>query len=178
MRASEQELRAWMLGGLDGDARAYRRLLDALATMLRTFFGRRLRGAEAQVEDLVQDSLIAIHTRRASYDTGRPFTAWAYAIARYKLVDHFRRTRVTVPVEDLEDLLAVEGFEDAVAAKMDIAGLLATLPSKQSDVIRDTRISGLSIAETAARHGLSESDVKVSVHRGLKTLAARLEQRP
>ncbi|MDQ2891982.1 MAG: sigma-70 family RNA polymerase sigma factor [Pseudomonadota bacterium] len=175
MRASEQELRAWMLGGLDGDAGAYRRLLDALATLLRTFFGRRLRGADAAVEDLVQDSLIAIHTRRASYDTARPFTAWAYAIARYKLIDHFRRQRVTVPVEGLEDMLAVEGFEDAVAAKMDVADLLATLPPKQAAAIHDTRIAGLSIAEAAVRHGISESDVKISVHRGLKTLAARLE---
>ena len=176
MRASERELRAWMLGGLDGDAIAYRRLLDALAHLLRTFFGRRLRGADAYVEDLVQDSLIAIHTRRASYDTARPFTAWAYAIARHKLIDHFRRRRSTESVENLEDLLAVEGFEDAIAAKLDVADLLATLPAKQSDVIRDTKIAGRSIAETAARHGISESDVKVSVHRGLKALAARLEQ--
>ena len=175
MRANEQELRAWMLGGLAGDAGDYRRLLEALAMLLRPFFGRRLRGADAAIEDLVQDSLIAIHTRRASYDTSRPFTAWAYAIARYKLIDHFRRQRSTVPVEDLGDLLAVECFENAVAAKMDVADLLATLPPKQASAIRDTRISGLTIAETAARHGISESDVKISVHRGLKALAAQLE---
>ena len=175
MRASEPELRAWMLGGLDGDAHDYRRLLDALAGLLRTFFGRRLSGADALIEDLVQDSLVAIHTRRASYDTTRPFTAWAYAIARHKLIDHFRRHRVTVPVEDLEDVLAVEGFEDAVAARLDVAGLLATLPSKQAEVIRDTRIEGLSIAESATRRGISQSDVKISVHRGLKALAARTE---
>jgi RNA polymerase sigma-70 factor (ECF subfamily) len=174
VRASEEQLRAMMLGGLFGDAKAYRALLDILAPLLRSFFGRRLRDAAEDVEDLVQETLIAIHTRRATYDTSRPFTAWAYAVARYKLVDHFRRRRVTVPIEGLEEILAAEGFEDAVLARMDVDSLLEMLPAKQARAIRETKVDGLSVAEAADRHDMSESDVKISVHRGLKSLAARL----
>ncbi|MBP2276834.1 MULTISPECIES: sigma-70 family RNA polymerase sigma factor [Sphingomonas] len=174
MRASEDQLRAMMIGGLMGDARAYRDLLDILAPLLRAFFGRRLRDAAEDVEDLVQETLMAIHTRRATYDTSRPFTAWAYAVARYKMVDHFRRRRVTVPIEGLEDILVAEGFEEAVSARMDIDSLLNTLPSKQARAIRETKVDGLSVAEAADRHAMSDSDVKISVHRGLKSLAARL----
>jgi RNA polymerase sigma factor (sigma-70 family) len=174
VRASEDQLRAMMIGGLMGDARAYRDLLDILAPLLRAFFGRRLRDAAEDVEDLVQETLMAIHTRRATYDTSRPFTAWAYAVARYKMVDHFRRRRVTVPIEGLEDILVAEGFEEAVSARMDIDSLLNTLPSKQARAIRETKVDGLSVAEAADRHAMSDSDVKISVHRGLKSLAARL----
>lgn len=175
MRASEDQLRAWMIAGLDGDARCYAALLETLVPMLRAFFGRRLRGAHADVEDLVQDTMIALHTRRASYDRERVFTAWAYAIARYKMIDHFRRTRVTVPIEGLEDILVSEGFEAATAARMDVDRLLGDLPPKQARIIRQTRLAGLSTAEAAERGAISESDVKVSVHRGLMTLARRVK---
>jgi RNA polymerase sigma-70 factor (ECF subfamily) len=166
-----------MIGGLAGDSDTYRALLTALAPMLRSFFGRRLSGAADDVEDLVQETLIAIHTRRATYDSGRPFTAWLYAIARYKLIDHQRRDRHDVTIEGLEDVLAAEGFEDAAAARMDVYHLLGTLPVKQARAIRETKIDGLSVAEAAQRGGISEADVKVSVHRGLKMLAARLRGR-
>lgn len=178
MRATEQELRASMIAGLAGDARAQRTVLQALAPLLRSFFARRLRGGSGQsgddIEDLVQDVLIAIHTRRATYDPARPFTAWAYAIARYKMIDRFRRLKQDVPLADLEDVLAGPGFEPSSSARMDVDRLLGLLPPKQAAAIRATRIDGLSIAEAAARAGIGESDVKISVHRGLKTLAARL----
>lgn len=175
MRASEDDLRALMVAGLAGDAGAARALLRALAPMLRAFFARRLRGAGDDVEDLVQDVLIAIHTRRATYDPARPFLVWAYAVARYKMIDHFRRRKQDVPLADLEDVLAGPGFEDAAAARMDVDRLLSALPRKQAAAIRATKIDGLSVAEAADRAGISESDVKISVHRGLKTLAARLD---
>ena len=105
-----------------------------------------------------------------------PFTAWLFAIARYKMIDHFRRNRRTVPIEGLEDILVAEGFEDASNARMDVDQLLDTLPPKQARMIRATQIDGLSVAEAAERDGIGESDVKVSVHRGLKALAARIRE--
>lgn len=170
----EAQLKLWMAAGLDGDAGAHERLLRALAPRLRSFFSRRLRGAADDVEDLVQDTLIAIHTRRGTYDRDRPFTAWAYAIARYKLIDHFRRGRQHVPVDGLEDILVAEGFEDAVGARLDVGRLLEGISPKQARAIRQTKVEGLSVAEAADSAGISESDVKISVHRGLKALADRL----
>jgi RNA polymerase sigma factor (sigma-70 family) len=173
MQDREDQLRAWMSAGLEGDAAAHAALLRALVPLLRSYYGRRLRGAEADVEDLVQETLIAVHERRATYDRERPFTPWLYAVARYRLIDHCRRRRA-VPTADLEEVLIEEGFEEAEAARMDMERLLAGLPPKQARAIRDTHIEGLSVAEAARNAGLGESDVKVSVHRGLKALAARI----
>lgn len=174
MRASEDQLRAMMIAGLDGDGACHAALLRALVPLLRAFYRRRMPGGEDDIEDLVQETLIAVHTRRATYDRDRVFTAWLFAVARYKMIDHFRARRRTCPIEGLEDILLAEGFEDASNARMDMDRLLADLPAKQADVIRATRIDGLSITETADRAGLGESDVKVSIHRGLKALAAHI----
>src|SRR5499427_9862505 len=104
--SNEPELRELMIGGLDGDAAAYRTLLERLSGHLRTFFKARLnrigRGP-VEAEDLLQETLIAIHTRRHTYDRSQLFTPWLYAIARYRLVDYLRRTNASiadVPIED------------------------------------------------------------------------------
>lgn len=173
MRADEIQLRAWMVGGLDGVGADHACLLRALVPLLRAFYRRRIAGAD-DIEDLVQETLIAVHTRRATYDRDRAFTAWLFAIARYKMIDHFRRHRHHVPIEGLEDMLVAEGFEASSGARLDMDDLLATLPAKQAQMIRATRIDGHSIADTALAAGYGESDVKVSVHRGLKALAARI----
>lgn len=165
-----------MTGGLDGDAAAHETLLRALVPMLRAFFGRRLPGLAADIEDLVQETLMAVHFRRATYDRARPFTPWLYAVARHRLIDHARRRR-EVPVETLEQILIAEGFEDAVAARVDVERLLASLPAKQARAIRDTHVQGLSVAEAAQGAGIGASDVKISVHRGLKRLTARIRGR-
>lgn len=163
-----------MVEGLAGNSTAHAALLRALLPALRSYFGRRLGSLCEEVEDLVQETLISIHERRISYDPARPFTPWLYAIARYRLIDHVRRRRMTLPIEDAEPFLEGEGFEDATAAKIDVEALLSTLTPKQAMAIRRTRLEGLSTAEAAAAAGIGESDVKISVHRGLKSLAGRL----
>ena len=174
MRTSEEQLRAMMVAGMDGDAAAHGALLRLLVPLLRSFYRRRIHDGDDDIEDLVQETLIAIHTRRASYDRDRAFTAWLFAVARYKMIDHFRRRRRMVAIERLEDILVAEGFEDASLARLDAARLLHDLPAKQAEAIRQTKINGLSVAEAAEKAGIGESDVKVSVHRGLKALAARV----
>lgn len=174
MRADEGQLRTWMIGGLNGDAAAHESLLRALVPLLRAFYRRRMACGQDDIEDMVQETLIAVHTRRATWDRDRAFTAWLFAIARYKMIDQFRRARRTVPIEGLEDILVAEGFESASNARLDIDGLLDTLPAKQARAIRATRLHGASVAEAALADGIGESDVKVSVHRGLKALGARI----
>ena len=174
MRAGETELRTWMIRGLGGDAAAHALMLRALLPVLRQFYRRRMSGQQDDIEDLVQETLIAVHTRRQTYDVTRPFTGWLFAIARYKMIDHFRKSGRTCPIDGLEDFLSIDGFEDASNAHSDVERLLGTLPGKQAALIRATKIEGLSTAEAAARESFGESDVKVSVHRGLKALAAKV----
>jgi len=172
---TETRLRTLMLAALDGDAAAYRTLLADLSKHLRPYFTRRLTPAFAShAEDLVQETLLAIHTRRMTYDRNRPFTAWLHAIAHHKFVDHVRRQsiRLTVPLEDDAPILAHDDNADAIARR-DLDAVLDNVPARTSDLIRRTRIGGSSIAEAAAVHGISETAAKVSIHRGLKSLAAR-----
>lgn len=159
-----------MLAALEGDGPAYRRLLQTLTPHLRGYFARRLNGA-AEAEDLVQETLIAIHTKRASYDPAQPFTAWLHAIARYKLIDHFRRAgiRKTLPLEEAGAVTA-EAQSEAAEAARDVGELLKKLPPAKRALIEKVKLEGLSTAEAAAATGLSESAVKVGIHRSLKAL--------
>jgi RNA polymerase sigma-70 factor (ECF subfamily) len=177
LRESEQQLQAMMVGGLEGDAEAHASLLGALVPLLRSFYRRRIRDAGDDVEDLVQETLIAVHTRRASYDRSRAFTAWMYAIARYKMVDYLRRRQRLCSIDALSEILVAEGFEDASLARLDVERLLKALPVKQARLIRDTKLDGLSVIEAARSARVGISDVKVSVHRGLKALAERIRRK-
>ena len=179
MHGSDAEtlLRTLFLRGLDGDAAAYHQFLQKLSAHLRAFLGKRLFGWPDEVEDLVQECLLAMHNQRHTYQPDQPLTAWVQAIARYKMIDLLRSKSVREALHDpLEDDLAVfaESNTDASDAKRDLAGLLDTLPDRQRLPIVHVKLQGLSVAETAAVTGMSESAVKVGIHRGLKALAARI----
>lgn len=170
--ADEAQLRAWLLQGLKGDEGAHRAFLTATAALLRGYFRNRLRGAPEDAEDLVQETLVALHTRRDSYDPSYPLTAWLYAIARYRLIDHLRRRRRSGAHEAIDDLDLGEPDPEFEAsdAKRDVNTLLARLPDKQQKAIRLVKLEEKSVREAAAETGLSESDIKISIHRGMKTL--------
>lgn len=157
---------------LAGDGAAYGRLLTLLAPRLRAYFGRRLPDP-GDAEDLVQDTLIAIHTKRATYDPALPFAPWVYGIARYKLIDHFRRRgiRRQVPLEEAGVLLD-QADTEAGATRADLQRLLARLPARQRGLLEDVRLRGLTIAEAAPRHGYTEGAAKVALHRSMKSLSA------
>jgi RNA polymerase sigma-70 factor (ECF subfamily) len=177
MTTHEIELKALMLASLDGDAASYRELLDRLSRRLRGYFKGKLarfgRGA-AEAEDLVQEAVLAIHFKRHTYDSTEPLTPWVHAIARYKLIDFLRRTRTSlteVPIEAADTMMA---HDDNLGAEStyDLKRLLQRLPEKIRCSIEAVKLDGQSIAEAASRCGISESGVKVNIHRGLKTLAA------
>lgn len=174
MSACEARLHDLMTHSLGGDNTAYRRFLDTLSGLFRAFFRRKLCDDPGHAEDLVQETLLAIHLHRQSYDPSRPVTAWVYAIARYKLVDHFRRTpasREFVPIDDVDDLFSGDA-PDAADPAHDVDALLEHLPDKQSTAIRLVKLEDLTAKEAACRMGISEADVKISIHRGLRKLMA------
>jgi RNA polymerase sigma-70 factor, ECF subfamily len=170
---NEADLHSLMVRALAGDERAYQTFLAQVAAHLRPYFRRRLFEGPDQAEDLVQEVLIAVHTKRDTFDPTLPVTAWLYAIARFKLIDHLRRTKrrgTQVPIDDFDDLFATSDPEAGVARR-DLDRLLDQLPPKQRDTIRMVKIEDMSVRETAERASISESDVKVSIHRGMKALS-------
>jgi RNA polymerase sigma-70 factor (ECF subfamily) len=176
---NEAELKALMLASLKGDAAAHRALLNQLSGRLRAYYkGKLLRiGRSAtEAEDLVQEALIAIHTRRYTYEPSQPLTPWVHAIARYKLIDHLRQTRASLTDVPIDNAIEIEAQDDHIGAESayDLHKLLGQLPAKMRRAIEAVKLDGLSVAETAARFGISESAVKINVHRGLRSLAASI----
>ncbi|MEE1890262.1 sigma-70 family RNA polymerase sigma factor [Pseudomonas carassii] len=173
LSARESQLQALLLLGLAGDAGAYREFLAALAVHLRGFLRRRLARRPAEVEDLLQEVLLAVHNARHTYQAQQPLTAWVQAIARYKLADHWRgqarREARHEPLEDDSELFACADEEPAQASR-DLNKLLGQLPDRQRLPIVHVKLEGLSVEETARITGLSSSAVKVGIHRGLKAL--------
>lgn len=174
--STEPELRALMIAGLGGDAAAHRSLLERLSTHLRGYYKGHLNRAgrgPVEAEDLVQEALMAIHTRRQTYDPSQPFTPWVYAIARYKFLDYLRRTRTSakdLPIEDTKEISSGDD-QGGVESSLDLQKLMLSLPMNMRAAIQAVKLDGLSVSEAAAQTGMSESNVKVSVHRGLKAMA-------
>jgi RNA polymerase sigma-70 factor (ECF subfamily) len=177
MAANEAELKSLMVKALEGESLAYRALLDVMSRYLRAFFRVKLLGqggSATEAEDLVQEVLLAIHTRRHTFDPDKPFTPWMHAIARYKLIDYLRRTRgayADVPLDEVIDL-AVDVDTGQAESGHDLQKLMKSLPEKMQRAIQYVKIDGLSVAEAAKRTSTSESAIKVNIHRGLKALAA------
>jgi RNA polymerase sigma-70 factor, ECF subfamily len=170
----EAEFKALMIAAQAGDAVAQRRLLTLLAGRLRAFYARRL--ASDDVEDLVQEALLAIHLKRATYDPRFEFGPWAFAIARYKLIDHFRRTgaRKTTPLEDAGELLAADNPEEG-AVRRDLSKLLSKLSPRQRALMRDVKLEGYSMEEAADRAGMTVGAAKVGVHRAMRRLMKEVD---
>lgn len=173
---TEAELRTLFLRGLNGEQAVYQAFLQKLSAHLRAFLRRRLFGWPDDVEDLVQECLLAMHNKRHTYQSDQPLTAWVHAIARYKLIDLLRsksiREALHVPLDDDLSIFA-ESSTDASDARRDLAGLLELLPDRQRLPIEQVKLKGLSVAEAAGLLGMSESAVKVGIHRGIKALGKR-----
>lgn len=174
MIAEEATYARLMAAAQKGDKSAYNVLLSEAGMWLERYFRRRV--PPHQLEDLVQDVLLALHAKRGTYDPARPFLPWLAAIARYRWVDHLRKV-YKHESEMLEDDHAFEdSHEDVVEARVSLERLFVHLPKKQAEAIELVKIEGCSIIEAAEKTGQSESSVKVNIHRGLKKLAALIER--
>ena len=158
-----------------GDEAAYREALRRIAARLRGYLRRRMQSLPDDLEDLVQETLLALHLQRGTHDAGLPVGSWVYAIARHKLVDLWRRRgrqdALHEPLDELEEG-AMPTAADEGSARRDLGKLLDGLPEAQRRAIVLTKIEGLSMSEASARTGVSVAALKVQVHRGLKQLAA------
>lgn len=130
----EELFRRLMIRSLSGDSQAYRQLLGELSGYLRSYFAYRI--DEPHVEALVQETLLALHLKRDSYDRKLPVTSWARAIARYKLADYLRSDSTSrVPSEGTGELLALRDPHDRAAradlVRADLARLLGRVSTRQ-----------------------------------------------
>ena len=181
MSTREIDLGELMRAANNGDAAAYNRLLTTLAPAVRSVARRGLGRAGISIEeaeDVVQETLLAIHLKRHTWDPSMPLGPWVRAIARNKLIDVMRRRghRDHVPIDDVIDTLASsEGEPTPLPGKLDAH--LQSLPDRQQSVVRAISLDGASIRETAAKLNMSEGAVRVALHRGLAALSMKFGAR-
>lgn len=164
-----------MLAAQDGHGGAYRRLLGEMSEWLTRYFQRRL--PPGDVDDAVQETLLAIHRRRHTYDPQYPLGPWLAAIAKNKWVDQLR-SLARRPVDELREDLAVGDHEASVVSSSVLASLLDELRPVQAQAILLVKVQGYSVEEASGQIGHSVSAVKMNIHRGLARLTAIIEKTP
>lgn len=176
MSADEEKWAVLMRAATAGDETAYRTFLKAVTPAIRAAARRHLAryGLSAgDAEDVVQDTLLAIHLKRQTWDSERPIGPWISAIARNKFIDRMRRRgrRMEVPIEDVAEFLASED-PPAGLDGYDIGRMLENLNEKQRRVVRALAVEGASVRQTAERLNMTEGAIRVTLHRAVKALSA------
>jgi RNA polymerase sigma-70 factor, ECF subfamily len=169
----ETELARLLKAAIAGDEKAYQAFLAKAAALVRAFARRRVGAGGLDPEDVVQETLLALHVKRHTWRTDLPVTPWLYAIARYKLIDAFRRrgTRIDVDLDEIAEVAAAP--EPERASSHEIGRALAALAPGQRSVVSAISVEGRSISETARNLGMTETAVRVALHRGLTAIARK-----
>lgn len=153
-----------------GDGAAYAAFLTDITPVLRRIAAARSRGRPEDVEDIVQEVLLAVHLKRHTWAEDRAVAPWLYAIARYKAADAARRRGMpVVDIDDLSEVLADERADDPVAAR-DLGRLMDGIDARSAAIVRSVGLDGDSAAEVGARMGMTDGAVRVAYHRALARL--------
>lgn len=176
----EQNWALLMQAARQGDRKAYERLLAGVAEAVRVIVRRRLARlglSTSEAEDVVQEVLLGIHTKRDTWDESRPFLPWVHAVARHKITDAARRLRrharlhVEIPIEDWPGQLT-NPVQESDRNLLDLERLLARLPVRQQRIVQALTFEGACVRGVAERFAMSEGAVRVAFHRALVRLAA------
>lgn len=173
----EQELVTLLRAALEGDEHAYAAFLQRAAALVRGFARRKIVHGGIDPEDIVQETLLAIHTKRHTWNSEAPVLPWVYAIARYKLIDAFRKRGRRIEIDIAEIAETVAQAETETVSERDIGRILEHLSPGQRSVVAAISIEGHSIGETAAKFGMSETAVRVALHRGLRAIKTTFGRR-
>lgn len=178
-QSDEQRWSALMANSQAGSESDYHQLLTELTQVIDRFLRSRF-GDNDFVGDCVQESLIAVHQARHTYDPKRSFRPWLFAIVRHKAIDALRRQRNQYKVIDQyrvnQEVQLQGGNSDDAESEFFRGRLLELLSPQHQEVLTLTKVIGFSIAETAEKLGISESAVKVRVHRAVHKLRMVMEQ--
>ena len=162
-----------MRGAQAGDQEMYRELLLDLGPLLGRFLSR-WTSEPQDLDDLTQDTLIAVHRARHTFDPARPLEPWLFAIARHVAADHLRRRAARLAHElPVERLPEVAALDDGAAVRA-LEDALARLPPAQREAFELLKIEGLSVEAGAARAGTTPGALRVRAHRAYRALKAML----
>lgn len=181
MTSDELKWSEWMVEAQKGDDVSYRLLLDALGKAIENYLRSRF-GPLDFLEDMVQESLLAIHQARHTYDAGRPFRPWMFAIVRHKAIDMLRKVNARpdqgnrkVTDHEPQSLSDSLTTNDSAEALLEGAQVLHGIKPQSHQALLLTKVEGLSVREAAEKLGVSEVAMKVRVHRALRELRSQLK---
>lgn len=165
VRDHEQALVREAQGGdREAFAELYRTHAPAVARLVRFRLG-------AEDEDAVAEIFFRAWRGLATYhDTGAPFSAWLYGIARHVAIDVARTRSRVEPTEQVPD----REVDPMIAELMSLRGAIEHLPTEQRQVIELKYLVGLSNDEVAAALGCTPGAVNAKQWRALRTLAQEL----
>lgn len=180
---SSKDERIWaglMVRAQQGDKRAYHCLMTQLTDVTGAILRRRLSGQPEFIDDCTQEVLMAVHEARHTYESNRPFRPWFFSIVRYKTIDHLRRyyrhSKVMEEmVNETVDQLSI-ATTDRVDDQLTSLALMSNLPEPQREAIVLTKLEGKSLKEASQELAISESALKVRVHRGIGALKKRFKR--
>ncbi|MCH8467788.1 MAG: sigma-70 family RNA polymerase sigma factor [Roseinatronobacter sp.] len=176
--ADPDTLEALMRAANRGDSAAYHRLLTTITPVLRKVVHGRGAGLGREgCEDVLQDVLLAIHSKRHTWREDAPLRPWLYAIARHKVIDAFRARgrHIEVSIDEFGEGLPASIGADPLEGR-DMDKVLDQLEPRAAEIVRAFGLNGETTAETAARLDMSEGAVRVALHRALKSIV-RLRER-
>lgn len=161
-----------------GDEKAYRQLLSEVIPTLQKFATSKLRGLSSEIDDVVQEAVVAIHSARQTYHPSRSFTSWMSAITRHKIIDCYRRNgvRQMVDIENVaeSELRSEDSFE--VDNSEELLEALKKLPEQHRRAVELTKLEGLSTQEAAQKLGVSPGALRVRIHRAYEMLREDLRK--
>lgn len=161
-----------MRAALDGDTFAYRTLFELLAAALRRQVAATLHRAGSgnlDLDDIVQEALLAVHLKRHSWDPTRPFMPWVRAVTRHKVIDAFRRRRTYIEIDELREVIPAEASKEQ--DRDDAQRLIGQLSARDQAIVQSISIEDRPPGQVAAELGMSEGALRVALHRALKKLA-------
>jgi RNA polymerase sigma-70 factor (ECF subfamily) len=172
--ADEARWSVLMASAQSGQQKNYRLLLGELSRVIKGYLIARI-GHTHFIDDCVQETLIAIHQARHTYDPGRKFRPWLFAIVRHKAIDALRKQQSLAKLANLQlqeyDTIGTASVEnDALSGN-----LINSLSAQHRDAITLTKLVGLTTSEAAAQLSISESALKVRIHRGINKLRQLME---
>ncbi len=175
-KTDERRWSELMASAQSGNQQDYRQLLQELGNAIAAYLRARFGNFNA-LEDCVQESLIAIHDARHTYEPARLFRPWLFAIVRHKTIDFFRRKQAYDTMLNQHRHPAASHNNTQPGADTDIssAQLLALLPVQHREALLLTKLQGFSISEAASQLNISESAMKVRIHRALQKARKLLE---
>jgi RNA polymerase sigma-70 factor (ECF subfamily) len=153
----------------EGDVDAYRTLLDDLGPALTRFLARRVADPQ-DLEDVYQETLLALHRARHTYRPSQPFEPWLFAIAQHVVAQHARSRSRRMYREVLMAQAPERSGETSSQLKHEVAEAVLALPASQREAFDLLQLEGLSTAVAAARTGVTAGALRVRAHRAYRTL--------